>query len=68
MFISFSIILTSSLINILYIEIINSGLSNGNFQNISVSTYIILSSGTIQLLSSVGSVISIIKIKDPQLV
>jgi hypothetical protein len=62
-FISLTLTTTCCLINIIYIEMVNLG----NSGPISVSTYVIMSSVLIQILSSVGSCLAILKIRDSKL-
>lgn len=68
MMLMINLVASAALVNLLSIELANSGITKGDFGNVSVSTALILSAGSLQLFSSVGGVIAIAKIKDPGLI
>ncbi len=67
LFLALQVTNSAALGNLLYTEIINSGILSGNTTNVSVSTALLISSAGVQMLSSVGVVIMIVKVKDPEL-
>lgn len=68
MFVMVNLIASAVMANLLYIELTNSGIARGEFSNVSVSTALLISSGGLQLASSLVSVIAIANIRDPELV
>ena len=63
MFLMLNLANTVTMANLIIIELSNNGLSS-----ISASTAVILTAGGIQVASSVGALIAVIKIRDPELV
>lgn len=63
-----NLVASATMANLLYIEMTSSGISKGEFSNVSVATALLLSAGGVQLLSSVGSIIATVKIRDPELI
>lgn len=68
LFLSIELASCAALINLMTIEIRNSGIAQGSFAGVSVSTFVLLSSAGIQVLSSLGSILAILKIRDKELV
>lgn len=68
MMLMINLVASATMANLLYIEMTSSGISKGEFSNVSVATALLLSAGGVQLLSSVGSVIAAVKIRDPELI
>ena len=67
MFLMLNLVSSAVMINLLVIEIEASGMVQGSFSNVSVSTALLLAAGGIQLASSIGSLIALANIKDPEL-
>lgn len=68
MMLMINLVASATMGNLLYIEMTSSGISKGEFSNVSVATALLLSAGGVQLLSSVGSIIATVKIRDPELI
>lgn len=60
MFIMLNLANTVAMANLIVVEISNNGLAN-----ITASTAVLVTAAGVQVLSSVGALIAIIKIKDP---